>query len=89
MELHLCVGSRQGLVKLLQSEASKAGNNSNMQLHCLNHEENVCAKSLKMEAKSLCNVCCKKNSQFYPFQKLTSKTNSRFAVQLGNSIPSF
>ena len=42
-------GSRQGLVKLLQNEASKAGNNSVMQFHCVIHLENLCTKSLKMD----------------------------------------
>ena len=39
-------GSRQGLVMLLRNEASKAGNNSVMQFHCVIHQENLCAKSL-------------------------------------------
>ena len=42
-------GIRQGLVKLLQNEASKVGNNSVMQFHCVLHQEALCAKSLKME----------------------------------------
>ena len=42
-------GSRQGLVKLLQNKASKLGNNSVMQFHCVLHQETLCAKSLKME----------------------------------------
>ena len=42
-------GLRQGLVKLLQNEASKVGNNSVMQFHCVLHQEALCAKSLKME----------------------------------------
>ena len=42
-------GSRQGLVKLLQNETSKVGNNSVMQFHCVLHQETLCAKSLKME----------------------------------------
>ena len=46
--LSLC-GSRQRLVKFLQNETSKVGNNSVMQFHCVLHQENLCAKSLKME----------------------------------------
>ena len=42
-------GSRQGLVKFLQNETSKVGNNSVMQFHCVLHQETLCAKSLKME----------------------------------------
>ena len=42
-------GSRQGLVKLLQNEESKARNNSVMQFHCVIHQENLFAKSLKMD----------------------------------------
>ena len=42
-------GSRQGLVKLLQNETSKVGNNSVMQFHCVLHQETLCAKYLKME----------------------------------------
>ena len=42
-------GSRQGLVKLLQNVASKAGNNSVIQFHCVIHQENLCAKLLKMD----------------------------------------
>ena len=42
-------GSRQGLVKLLQNETSKVGNNSVMQFHCVFHQGTFCAKSLKME----------------------------------------
>ena len=42
-------GSRQGLVKLLQNETSKVGNNSVMQFHCVLHQETLCAKFLKME----------------------------------------
>ena len=55
-------GNRQGLVKLLQNEASKAGNNSVLQFHCIIHQENLYAKSLKMN-----NVCSYKNCQFHPF----------------------
>ena len=45
----LMCGIRQGLVKLLQNEASKIGNNSVMLFHCVLHQEALCAKSLKME----------------------------------------
>ena len=41
--------SGQGLVKLLQNETSKVGNNSVMQFHCVLHQEILCAKYLKME----------------------------------------
>jgi hypothetical protein len=43
-------GRREGLVKLTQEEATKAGNNSIMQYHCLIHQENLCAKSLNAES---------------------------------------
>ena len=41
--------SLQGLVKLLQNEASQTGNNSIMQIHCLIYQENFCAKFLKTD----------------------------------------
>ena len=40
---------RQSLGNLLQLEANKVGNNSVMQFHCIIHQENLCAKSLKMQ----------------------------------------
>ena len=43
-------GKREGLVKLLQAEASKVGNISVMQYHCLIHQENLCAKSLNLDS---------------------------------------
>ena len=39
---------RHGLGTLLQREASKTGNDSTMQFHCITHQENLCEKSLKM-----------------------------------------
>jgi len=43
------VGRQQGLANLLQLEASKVGNDTVMQFHCIIHQENLCAKSLKMQ----------------------------------------
>ena len=40
---------QQGLRTLLQREANKAGNDFTMQFHCIIHQENLCAKSLKMQ----------------------------------------
>ena len=42
-------GNRQELVKLLQNETSKVGNNSVMQFLCVTYQKTLCAKSLKME----------------------------------------
>ena len=43
------VGRQQGLGNLLQLEASKVGNDFFMQFHCIIHQKNLCAKSLKMQ----------------------------------------
>ena len=43
------IGRRQGLGNLLQLEANKVGNDSVMRFHCIIHQENLCAKSLKMQ----------------------------------------
>ena len=42
-------GRQQGLANLLQLEASKVGNDTVMQFHCIIHQENLCAKSVKMQ----------------------------------------
>ena len=43
------VGRQQGLANLLQLEASKVGNDTVMQFHCIIHQQNLCAKSVKMQ----------------------------------------
>ena len=43
------IGRRQGLGNLLQLKANKVGNDSVMRFHCIIHQENLCAKSLKMQ----------------------------------------
>ncbi|VEN48298.1 unnamed protein product [Callosobruchus maculatus] len=43
------VGKHEGLVKLIENEASKVGNTSLLNFHCIIHQENLCAKSLKMD----------------------------------------
>ena len=43
------VGRQQGLANLLQLEASKVGNDTVMQFHYIIHQENLCAKSMKMQ----------------------------------------
>ena len=43
------VGRQQGLANLLQLEANKVGNDTVMQFHCIIHQENLCAKSVKMQ----------------------------------------
>ena len=43
------IGRRQGLGDLLQLEANKVGNDSVMRFHCIIHQENLCAKSLKIQ----------------------------------------
>ena len=44
------IGRQQGLGNLLQLEANKVGNDSVMRFHCIIHQENLCAKSLKMQS---------------------------------------
>ena len=43
------VARQQGLANLLQLEANKVGNDTVMQFHCIIHQENLCAKSVKMQ----------------------------------------
>ena len=43
------IGRRQSLGNLLQLEANKVGNDSVMRFRCIIHQENLCAKSLKMQ----------------------------------------
>lgn len=43
------IGKHEGLVKLIENEAHKLGNISLLKFHCIIHQENLCAKSLKME----------------------------------------
>lgn len=43
------VGKHEGLVKLIENEACKVGNTSMLNFHCIIHQENLCAKSLKMD----------------------------------------
>ena len=43
------VGRQQGLANLLQLEASKVGNDTVMQFQYIIHQENLCAKSMKMQ----------------------------------------
>ena len=51
------VGKREGLVKLIEDEALRSGNTILMKYHCIIHQENLCAKSLKIE--SVMNVVIK------------------------------
>ena len=46
--LSLC-GTRGRLINLLQNESSKAANNSVTQFYGVIHQENLCAKSFKMD----------------------------------------
>ncbi|XP_023228312.1 general transcription factor II-I repeat domain-containing protein 2-like [Centruroides sculpturatus] len=43
------VGKHEGLVKLIENEASKVGNTSMLNFHCIVHQENLCSNSLKMD----------------------------------------
>ncbi|XP_063989608.1 general transcription factor II-I repeat domain-containing protein 2-like [Diachasmimorpha longicaudata] len=43
------VGKHEGLVKLIEKEACNVGNMSMLNFHCIIHQENLCAKSLKMD----------------------------------------
>ena len=47
--IYVWKSTRISQVKLLPNEASKVGNNSVMQFHCVLHQDTLCAKSLKME----------------------------------------
>ena len=51
------VGKREGLVKLIEDEALRSGNTILMKYHCIIHQENLCAESLKIE--SVMNVVIK------------------------------
>ncbi|XP_041419118.1 general transcription factor II-I repeat domain-containing protein 2-like [Xenopus laevis] len=43
------VGRREGLVKLIENDAIAAKNSHLMKYHCIVHQENLCAKALKMD----------------------------------------
>ena len=58
------VGRQQGLANLLQLEASKVGNDTVMQFHCMIHQENLCAKSVKMQ--NVMSVVLKRSTSFVP-----------------------
>ena len=87
-------GSRQGLVKLMQNETSKVGNNSVMQFHCVLHQEPLCAKSLKMEnvmsvVTKTVNFIRSKGLRHRQFQDLLCSLESRFwrcSVLLRNTL---
>ena len=42
---------QHGLGTLLQREASKTGNDSTMQFHCITHQENLCKMSWQLSSK--------------------------------------
>ncbi|XP_063814316.1 general transcription factor II-I repeat domain-containing protein 2-like [Pseudophryne corroboree] len=42
------IGNRDGLVKLIEDDAIASQNFSMMKYHCIVHQENLCAKALKM-----------------------------------------
>ncbi|KAI6648202.1 General transcription factor II-I repeat domain-containing protein 2B-like [Oopsacas minuta] len=44
------VGKREGLMKLIENVALQSGNTNLMKYHCTIHQENLCAKSLKIES---------------------------------------
>ena len=76
-------GSRQRLVKLLQNEASKVGNNSVMQFYCVLHQETFCAKSLKTKnvmsvVTKMVNFICSKGFHHRQFQNLLSSLEADF-----------
>ena len=43
------VGKREGLVKLIEDNATAAQNSCLMKYHCIVHQENLCTKGLKMD----------------------------------------
>ena len=74
--LSMC-GSRQGLVKLLQMEASKARNNFVMQFYGVIHQENFCANLFKVDnvmfvVIKTVNFICSKLLPHKQFQLLRS-----------------
>ena len=42
-------GKREGLVKLIEDNATAAQNSCLMKYHCIVHQENLCTKGLKMD----------------------------------------
>ena len=51
------VGKRGGLVILIENEVLQSGNTNLMKYHCIIHQENLCAKSLRIQ--SVMNVVVK------------------------------
>lgn len=43
------VGKKEGLAKMIENDAIAVGNTRSMNYHCIVHQENLCAKALKMD----------------------------------------
>jgi len=76
-------GRQQGLANLLQLEASKVRNDTVMQFHCIMHQENLCAKSLKMQnvmsvVTKTVNFICSKGLRHREFQELLHSMDADF-----------
>ena len=77
------VGRQQGLANLLQLEASKVGNDTVMPFHCIIHQENLCAKSVKMQnvmsaVTKTVNFICSKGLHHREFQELLHSMDADF-----------
>ena len=77
------VGRQQGLANLLQLEASKVGNDTVMQFHCIIHQGNLCAKSVKMQnvmsvVTKTVNFIRSKELRHREFQELMHSTDADF-----------